>query len=160
MTFANVAGPAGSATNVMEADGLDLRGNILRNTSAAGTYSKMTILLDVTREANPISGAGELVNINSNGVTGVRFWLRYTSSQFQLLGPNGVTISFAPIGGNGDRQVIGGELDLTAGIMTAIEADGETQTAAVSTTPIAITRIEIGKACVAKVHALMVILEA
>lgn len=160
MTFANVAGPAGSAINVMEADGLDLRGNTLRNTSAAGTYSKMTILLDVTREANPLSGAGELVNINSNGAAGVRFWLRYTSAQFQLLGPNGVTISLAPIGGNGDRQVIGGELDITAGTMTSIAADGEMQTAAITGSAIAITRIEIGKACLAKIHELAIILEA
>lgn len=159
LTYTDALAPS-ATTNAMEADGLRLNGNVLRNSSAIGSFHKMTILLDVTRLAAPTSGAGELIAINSNGAAAVRFWVRYTTNGFTVVGPNSVAISMAPIGSYGDRQVIGAELDLTAGMMTAIEVDGEVQQVSVATGPIAITRIEIGKSCVAKIHELAVILEA
>lgn len=151
---------SGGASAVMEADGLDLNGNILRNSSAIGTHDKITILIDVTRLGAALSGAGEFVAINPNGATGVRLWLRYTASNIAVVGPSGVTITYAPIGDIYDnRQVVGVELDMAAGTMTAINADGYTETADITGAAFAITRTEIGKASIAKLHRAAVYLE-
>lgn len=152
--FSNVTGSG--SINVMEADGLKLNGNILRANMTRGPFSKFTILADVTRTAAPLASNGVICSINPNGVTGVRFWLRYTSSNYQLVGPSGTIMNLVPIGSYGDRQVIGGELDLVAGTMTGIEADGETQTLAQPVGSISVTRIDIGTNAIGKIHKLFV----
>jgi hypothetical protein len=155
--FAKIMGTTGAADNVMEADGLDLNGHGLRWNGSVGPYTKFTIIADVTRGADPLSGAGNYCALNQNGATGVRFWLRYTAANWQIVGPNGVTINMAAIGAYGDRQVVGGELDIAAGTLTAIEADGETQTVAISTSAFPVTRIDIGQNCIGKIHRLAVL---
>lgn len=155
--LAKIAGTTGAADMVMDADGLAMNGHGQRWNGSVGPYTKFTILMDVTRGADPLSGAGNICALNPNGLTGVRFWLRYTSTNFQLVGPNGVTVNLAAIGTYGNRQIVGGELDLTAGLMTAIEADGETQTVAITGSPITVTRIEIGQNCIGKLHRLAVL---
>jgi hypothetical protein len=155
-SFSNVAGAAGSSINVMETDGLKLNGNILRAALSPGPFSKFTILADVTRTADPLASNGVICSINPNGAAGVRFWFRYTSANYQLIGPSGTIMNLAPIGGYGDRQVVGGELDLVAGTMTGIEADGETQTLMQPVGPISVTRIDIGTNAIGKIHKLFV----
>lgn len=155
--FSNVTGSG--SINVMQADGLQLNGNTLRANMTRGPFSRMKIMADVTRAAAPLASNGVICSINPNGVTGVRFWLRYTSSNYQLVGPSGTIMNLAPIGGYGDRQVIGGELDLVAGTMTGIDADGETQVSAQPTGPISVTRVDIGTSSVGKLHSLVVTMD-
>lgn len=154
-----LTGVANGFTNAeMESDGLRFRGNSLRATGvAAGPYTKMQMIVDITVHGDPLTSSGNILLVNDTGSTSQRFWLRYQTTngmpRFILVGPDNVSFSLGQVKGFGERQIIGGEIDLVAGTMTSIEADGETPTTvSISEPNITIDRISIGQGLDATIH--------
>lgn len=158
-SFSDVAGPAGSAQNVMTANGIAMNGNTLRWIGGPIAARKITILSDMTRQA-PLSAVAAICSVNPTGVKGEQFFHQYRAAGYRVTGPNSIVLNPAPIGGYGDRQVVGAELDMTALTLTTIAADGETQVAAVTGAPINIARIDLCTASVGILHRLAIIVEA
>lgn len=143
----------------MTADGLLTRGNILRNISARGPYTKITILADVLRTGITNGGRGDVLTINPNLAAEFRLYLQFDENRFMVTGPNGVIINMASQWGYGARHVVGVELDTIAGTLTVMEPDGDIQTAAVTGGPLSIGRVEIGKAAASTIYQLALITE-
>lgn len=150
----------GGAVAVMTEEGLNTRGNILRNISTQGPLRKITILADVLRTAITNGGRGDVITINPNLAADFRFYLQFDANRFMVTGPNGVIINMASQWGFGARHVVGVELDLVAGTMTVMEPDGDTQTAAVAAVPLTVGRIEVGKAANSMIYQLALVTEA
>lgn len=156
--FANTAFTGGLIAQ-MTADGLLTRGNILRNISAHGPYTKITILADVLRTGITNGGRGDVLTINPNLTAEFRLYLQFDANRFMVTGPNGVIINMASQWGYGARHVVGVELDTIAGTLTVMEPDGDIQTAAVTGGPLSIGRVEIGKAAASTIYQLALITE-
>lgn len=156
--FANTAFTGGLIAQ-MTADGLLTRGNILRNISARGPYTKITILADVLRTGIANGGRGDVLTINPNLAAEFRLYLQFDANRFMVTGPNGVIINMASQWGYGARHVVGVELDTIAGTLTVMEPDGDIQTAAVTGGALSIGRVEIGKAAASTIYQLALITE-
>lgn len=148
------------ANAVMEADGLKLRGNNLRSQGGKGTWSKLTLMFDMTFDAAPFESTGNMFTINP-GTAAQRLLTRVTTAGVvQVLGPSGGGGNHAQIAAFGQRQVFGCELDTVAGLLTLIDADGYRHSYTQPTGPISITDIQMGRAVLGKIHRLSLQVEA
>lgn len=150
----------GGATAVMEADGLRLNGNILRLNLVRGPLSKITLAIDLTIYGQPTAGvAGTMFEFGPTGGTG-RFGIRYdTSYRLRSVGPANQTLTADAINGTGVRQTVATEWMPGTGARQLVEPDGFTQSDLIPVQAFSVARLEIGKGCLAKIHALAVIVE-
>lgn len=150
-SFGDIAFTGGSPA-VMESDGIKLNGNILRWNGSHGPLARITVLLDVTLTGDPLASLGDLVNINPVGATLDRVRIAYNATSWRGYVPDNIASNFWPAT-YGQRVVVGIEADLVAGTSKMIGADGEFETIdSADNVPVTVTRIEIGKACIGKLH--------
>lgn len=149
----------GGLINVMEADGIKMNGNILRADMTQGPFGKITVLIDVTLTDPALATFGDLIAINPNIATPSRIRLMYGSSFYRGIVPDNVSNDFwiAPLN---VRTVVGIEVDLINGLSRLIGGDGEVlEVASLGASPTSITRVELFKACLGKVHSVAIIAE-
>ncbi|WP_028713032.1 hypothetical protein [Paracoccus sp. J55] len=149
---------AGGAPGRMTAEGLEMRGNILRWTGRRGPAARVTLLADATRHGVLGTGRATLLAINPH-LPACALLLQYDRRGLRVIGPGGLQMLLAPIGGFGDRQTVGCELDLAEGRLSVVEADGETRQSPLQVPAFAVERVEIGRACLGVLHAAAVIVE-
>ena len=156
---------------LMEADGLLLRGNMLRWTGSFTDITKMTILMDLTLLGTTTSGSGSgaIIRVNPSHATN-RFWIDHTSTanpRLQARAPGNVitTLPSQPLNDVGQRHVVAAEVSSVSDQLSVVEADGydngsgASQVLSAPWAPFEVTRIEIGNLVNAKIHRLALIVE-
>lgn len=157
-TFTDAAFTGGAAP-VWTSQGLETRGNILRNISTRGPYSKVQVALEATRTGIS-SSRGTLLSLNINAAVDQRMLIDYNANGFIITGPDTQIINMPIVWGYNSRQTIAVEWDFVNGVMTVMEPDGDTKSIPIAAIPLRITRMEIGKGALATIHELSIVTEA
>ncbi len=141
------------------ADGIRINGGYLGWVgTSAPQYAGALILLDVTRNAAPTAGAGNIVSLDLDAGTATH--LRYTSGGIQAVGPDGSILIAAPIGGYGVRQQVALLVDYQARSITLVSADGVSQTAALAgaAAPLNLNQVRFGASSLVTIHDAVIML--
>lgn len=135
-------------------------GKYLRADVTKGPYSKSVLLIDFTRDGDPPVNAGTLLSWDLETTETAGF--QYTGganplNQGRFPGGNAHTFSRDKVS-IGDRVTLGMMIDYENGTVTTVDHNGQVSdtTFPIDDGDLDLTRIEIGKNCVATIHSIAV----
>lgn len=135
-------------------DGIQFVGGRFFRWSGAlpATVRKMIVFAEITRDGNPSSSSGTIFQFAASGTS--RAVVRYTSTLFQMSEPSAIYNTMA-MGTNGDRFMVGFEVDYENGTWAVMEPDGYYAEGTHSGATAGTTgTLDIGQNCNITLHAL------